>query len=735
MFRAALFIALMTLHAVAQTDAAAAERLQKQFDSGMKSVSTMMSNGKWKEAQTALKKLLDQHIGADHAIARRDEIAESLKRCAFRVAFPAPEAKALVKGDLLSWDPSSGRIKIRYKNANDSDFETESASRVFPAAFTGSHTIEMKGDGYPTVGVGPVFLVCMSPKKAWQVYPGYPPFADAKSYVPSRIVEVGEKEDDEGKSVDTEETSPCKPDKPYSLKIEVGATSISLSYNGSPFLRASKPATAWGYFGYRGFIPKEITIDGKIEPSWIQNMIDEAVQKYAALFEKSWNPSIEIPGWLFAEPKKTAQESIGAEVPDYPGSPSEKEIKQIDDLVLRAMRDRVGEARERLASLSDFEITPSSRQYVLAICAIESGDYAGAEKHITEIEKIDAGWAGSHLLRGRMLMEQGKPAEAAAAIEKALAKAPGDAECWILLTTILMQQNRADDARKSVQRARQSGAAAGEYEKFFDRLASSIEKMTRGPDWTRTFDYKSTNYHVFSDIDKETCSTASRLLEDALLIYSVRLREVKKGGPQFRVYLFSGLAGYEKYCETVIGGRAENTAGLYSPVIKQLLIWNLPERAEMMRTVLHEGFHQYLDRICPGEIPTWFNEGSAVYFENAKLVGGNWTTGQIDRTYSAKAADILRGQTGFTLSEFLRLPPERFYGDAERNYALAWSFVHFLRHSKSEYAKTYEAFFNALADGIPAKKALADHFPAERLDALTSAYTTHVAGFATLKDK
>jgi hypothetical protein len=41
----------------------------------------------------------------------------------------------------------------------------------------------------------------------------------------------------------------------------------------------------------------------------------------------------------------------------------------------------------------------------------------------------------------------------------------------------------------------------------------------------------------------------------------------------------------------------------------------------MLRTVRHEGFHQYLDRMLP-ETPVWLNEGTAEYFETAVLAGG-----------------------------------------------------------------------------------------------------------------
>ena len=55
--------------------------------------------------------------------------------------------------------------------------------------------------------------------------------------------------------------------------------------------------------------------------------------------------------------------------------------------------------------------------------------------------------------------------------------------------------------------------------------------------------------------------------------------------------------------------------------VKQLLIWNVPERESMLSTIRHEGFHQSLDRIS-GEAPDWLHEGMAESIEEAVLVPG-----------------------------------------------------------------------------------------------------------------
>ena len=185
------------------------------------------------------------------------------------------------------------------------------------------------------------------------------------------------------------------------------------------------------------------------------------------------------------------------------------------------------------------------------------------------------------------------------------------------------------------------------------------------------------NYVVRSDIDQATCFEAANLLEKFYAKFNVHLRRVpgleKKS---FRVYLFSGQKGYLAYGRDLFGRDKTNTAGLYSPVVKQLLIWNLPDAEQMMRTVRHEGFHQYFDRLV-GASPTWLNEGLAEYYEGSKLVKGAWSDGEINGGHM----ETLAKTELIPLKDFLKIQPGAFYDPriVEMCYAEAWAFVHYLR--------------------------------------------------------
>src|SRR5207244_794274 len=143
---------------------------------------------------------------------------------------------------------------------------------------------------------------------------------------------------------------------------------------------------------------------------------------------------------------------------------------------------------------------------------------------------------------------------------------------------------------------------------------------------------------------------------------------------RFLVCLFSGQEGYTNYIAG-LGVHVENTLGVYFPDLKQLLIWNQPQRERMFETIRHEGFHQYFDRITHNA-PRWLNEGLAKYFQVSELVNGRWKDGIVPGEHLRALSEGAL----VPLSTFLRMDATTFYSRASLHYAEAWAFVHFLQN-------------------------------------------------------
>jgi tetratricopeptide (TPR) repeat protein len=695
---------------------------ERAFQDGLRSVNSQMGAGKFVDAQSALRKLLETHEGRDYACAKRTEIAENLKRCAFRVAYPPPEPKNLVQGELLFFDRSSGRIKIRYKS-EATDFISYEKVRQFPALFNGPHSIEIKGARYPGSAEGAVIIVCAAEDEAYMAYFGYPPASSAPGtrYVSPQLLQRSST-----RKLDFKERSTVKDGKPFVLKVDVLATSITASYNGMPVLRGTKPAKHWGALGYFGVVHDEMTVEGKIEPTWLQHRIDEIEQQQMQKFEATFDQRREVPQWLFEAPKAAAAPL--AALADYPGRPNPAQVALAGKLEEKIEAGEAKAVAERLAAARD-DLPETLREFILAQCASETGDSVAALAHCDRVLAGDPSFHAIHYVRARILSQRGKVDDAIKAFEAIIAVRPADPDAYVGLVFMLLEKNRAADAKRALERAIKSGAtaSAGPSSKVFDQLGGMLDKAVRGPSWARTHESKSSHYHVCSDMDRETCVKAAQMLEDALIVYSGRLRSVPAGGPPFRVYIFGGKAGYDGYCSDILGAHQEQTAGLYSGLLKQLMIWNLPQRSEMFRTVLHEGFHQYLDRVCPGAIPTWFNEGSAVYYENAGQVNGSWTTGQIEAPRLEAARAMLA--RGFDFKGFLYGGPKEFYSrNALENYGTAWALIHFLRHSTPEKKQLFDKLFKLLCDGTAPREALGICFDDAKIDSFAEEFADYVVG-------
>jgi len=324
----------------------------------------------------------------------------------------------------------------------------------------------------------------------------------------------------------------------------------------------------------------------------------------------------------------------------------------------------------------------------------------------------DAGSLDALTVKVEILMRLGREAELAAALRALMAHPKAGVDDIEAAGLFSLLAGRIDDALGAVEGAARRGLRSP----ILEQLSKVIVRAKNGPDWPKTFEVKSANYHVLSDIDVETCRRAADLLEEALLAYKARVRPQKTPTKRlYKVFLFSGEAGFKRYrAEASLSASQslENAAGVYSPLLKQLLIWNLPTRDEMMRTVRHEGFHQYLDRLLP-DPPVWLNEGMAVYYEGMERVAGDLRT-------DLPRPDLLEDVAAkplVPLREFLRSRPKQFYEMAPHSYAQAWLLVHMLQHGPTKHRDRLRALLTRLETEAGAE-AVDATFPAADLDAL-----------------
>ena len=697
-----LFLCLLVPPAMAQAT-------HESLRADLAQVHALSEAGKWSSALEALQTALERHGEQEYTCLHWAEIKEALTRCSFWKNYERPKAKDVVPGELLSWKPSSGSIKLRYKRGSgglpgdseearegdksSGDFiRVEEGYYIHPMLFTGPYNVEF----HASVGVsGSAILV----EWDWNSYRGVThgasygfTFAESGGNMESAAVEIQAGE----VNVLDRHSHTLRGTQREEYKVSVGKSSISAFHSGKRVLKVKRRSDAYGQFGFQDMKHlKEVSITGDVDPAWISGLIDERVQRDWASFVDGFDPLAQAPTALREQIEGQAR---GAQEFDQalptPGEPLDEEAR--DRTIELIDEGESAAARDYLQDLEG-ELSASAYDWLEALISLSEGE---ARESVLALERViehAPTFFEAHLLRARLLPETADRLEA---FHMLVGDFPEYAEAHEGLAQTYLYDGEFEKAEDVYTAALTSGLPAGALED----LGRTLLRSRRGPSWNNRYTHASKNFAVSSDISRSTCLRIATELEQAYRRYNSKLRRVEDNqAGKFEVYYFSGEAGYGAYCEGLMGEPAENTLGLYSPWLKQLLIWNSSDPVMTMRTVRHEGFHQYFDRLV-GDSPIWLNEGLAEYYEQARFVDGRWRDDQLNMDHLGVLQ--LAEDEWTPLEEFLRLDNSSFRFDPTLHYAQAWALVHFLLNGGKESEAVLDKLLDLLSEGAGNKEAV-----------------------------
>jgi hypothetical protein len=681
------------------------------FERSIASIRRQLQDGKGEKGLEALARVLKEHEGQPYVRGHRAELEDLARRLAFCRHCESPDPKGLVSGKLMKWNGATGQIKIRYTPKTAQDLVGRKLL-MHPARFTGPVTIEVKGTCYPSTTKASAQIVFGGDESPagepqnWYVLFGTPPYTEGQleKWLPAQMIIY---DGEERAVLDEKEITPAKPGRSYKLKVVVGKTRIMAKIDNRTILKGRKPKDIWGTLAFEAPTWTQATISGDIEPAWIQSKIDEAVQQQSREFDKTYDRADLLPAWLFTAPETgpDASESEAPTLPEpVPGEHADLERSTIAALVA----EKYDEGLRLVGKMKEVGVPASTCAYLEGRFLLEARRNGEALAALDRLVGLAPEFARGHLSRGIALRRLGRLDDALGAFEKAIELGPRLTSVYEMATSGMLFGGRPAQAQHIARRA----AVAGVKSEYLESLNKALIKATQGPRWNRTFEHKSRNYHVLSDIDKDTCLEASKLLEEAFTSYRVNFGWVSRDESRlFKVYLFGGRQGFQQYqvdISMLMGKPSEKAAGLYSPLLKQLLIWNLPNRDDMMETIRHEGFHQYMDRFLP-DPPVWFDEGLAVYHENPEKVSGRLKFGQLHRYY----LEALETDGLVPLRDFMRIAHGQFYENSPGSYGQAWLFVHMLQHGSTQQRGLFKQFVEELQSS-GASTAIDKVFPADR---------------------
>jgi hypothetical protein len=465
---------------------------------------------------------------------------------------------------------------------------------------------------------------------------------------------------------------------------------------------------------------QELLVQGEANTAWLEGLVDQRQQLALDEFRKGLEGQGLLPDWLSS--RLAGQPPEFAEVLAAHPGPSSPHIS-LHVVKLKAMQRKgeYAEALKYLEGLPEEECTEEFRQYELALFREASDDAEGALAAVQAARARAPDFLPARVLEARLLHGLSRASEARAGLQELADAGSLDGALHAELAREILHDEGPQAARDALHAA----LARGVPPSALKQLDSVLVRALRGPAWEKAFEFKSRNYHVRSDHSQKLCADAAQELEQSLALYNRVLGRPEPAGEGRRhaVFLFSGLSGYLAYGSALFGSEPQNTAGLYTPVLEQLLIWNLPDRDALLRTVRHEGFHQYLDRMLPAA-PTWFNEGTAEYFETARLEGGSQKHGEPLREHVLRLAD--KDFEWVPLDKLVRMGRTEFYADSGKHYAQSWALVHLLLQGTREEQATYQACFDALLAGQSPREAMDVAFEGQHMGKLLARLKEHV---------
>jgi len=259
------------------------------------------------------------------------------------------------------------------------------------------------------------------------------------------------------------------------------------------------------------------------------------------------------------------------------------------------------------------------------------------------------------------------------------------------------------------------------------------EDAKEGLDWKHNYNTKSKYYRIETNVPRYRTELEIKPFLDALFETYLRVFEEDFGlsgkavkNKDIRIY-----AGFHDYSvnEPEDGKpRPRTNPGFIRGGSELVVFYEETDPGEFYSTVFHEGAHQFFISLLPGASPPkWLNEALATYFEGCSYSRATNTITpsfvETERLTYAKAA--LRSGTKTAQELFMSVPDDKFAG---LEYALAWSFVHYLIHRPGEESRARFARFVQLTNGSGAKPAAELFLEAtgEDLNALIPGWRDHV---------
>jgi hypothetical protein len=213
-------------------------------------------------------------------------------------------------------------------------------------------------------------------------------------------------------------------------------------------------------------------------------------------------------------------------------------------------------------------------------------------------------------------------------------------------------------------------------------VASLSQAAVARPDMFR---WSTRHYSVETDVSAGFAKVIGDHMEEIFREYSRRFQQYGEMTARFDIVVFQ----HERDYLDVVPKDARGSTGVFISN-KRLLAAHTERRTaeDVLRTLYHEGFHQFMFYVISQQCPIWLNEGLAEYFSEATWNGQGFTTGEVPGARLSILREAINSGRYMTLAELFALSGDQWKQGAQADsrraglqYCEAWSVVHFLAHA------------------------------------------------------
>ncbi len=240
------------------------------------------------------------------------------------------------------------------------------------------------------------------------------------------------------------------------------------------------------------------------------------------------------------------------------------------------------------------------------------------------------------------------------------------------------------------------------------------------------------HYDVETTIGSHFAEVVGRHMEAIYREYSRRFEEYGEADRKFNVAVFRNEEQYAAHVPAEVRG----STGVFVSRTR-LLAAHADGRTgeEVLRTLYHEGFHQFMYELISQRCPIWLNEGLAEYFSEATWNGRDFGVGHVpgSRLYVVQQA-VKQGKY-VPFAELFSMSSESWLQNIRTDnhranlvYCQSWSIVHFLLQAENgRYVARMGKLVELISEGNDQEEAFKESFgPGFSLRAFERAWAEYI---------